>query len=106
MNIKMLLSASILAMCSMANAQTVVEITDPARIAEIERHAQQLGAQPTSAPAGTERMGHGERMHHGERMDREHMRKHGHGMRHHKRMHGQRATMKPAPEMTAPPASN
>ena len=82
----------------MANAQTAVEITDPARIAAIERHAQELGAKPTAAPAAGEHMGRGDRMH------RHHMRKH--GMRHHKRMHGQRATMKPAPEMTAPPASN
>lgn len=82
MNCKLLLSASLLAICGIASAQTATQITDPARIAEIERHAQQLGAQPMP-PAG-------EHMHHGDRMDRKHMREHRRhekAMRHHKKMH-------------------
>lgn len=97
MKIKLLLSASLLAVCGMASAQTAVEITDPARIAEIERHAQQLGAQPMAAMPMDQHMRHGDRMH------RKHMRKHAREMRHHKRMHGERAGMKPAPDMAAPP---
>lgn len=98
MKLNMLLSASILTLCSAANAQTAVEITDPARIAAIERHAQELGAQPTAAPAAGEHTGRGDRMH------RHHMRKH--GMRHHKDMQGQRGAVKPAADVAAPPATN
>lgn len=99
MKIKLLLSASLLAVCGMASAQTAVEITDPAKIAEIERHAQQLGAQPMGAPMADQG---GERMRHGDRMHRKHMREH-RKMRHHRKMHGPRTGMKAAPDMAPPP---
>lgn len=85
MNIKLMLSASLLAVCGIASAQTAVQITDPARIAEIERHAQELGAKPMAASGA-------EHMHHGDRMDRRHMRahrKHARAMRHHRAMKAQ-----------------
>jgi uncharacterized cupredoxin-like copper-binding protein len=108
MKIKLLLSASLLALCGAASAQTAVQITDPARIAEIERHAQQLGAQPMGSQAmGAPMAGEGgERMHRGDRMHRKHMRahrKHMREMRHHNRMQGNRAAMRPQPDMAAPP---
>lgn len=97
MNIKLLLSASLLAACGIANAQTATQITDPARIAEIERHAQQLGAQPMAGSGGD--------MHHGDKMDRKHMRehrKHMKAMRHHKKMHAKKGPMEPQAD-NAPP---
>ncbi|MDB5960779.1 MAG: hypothetical protein JWP59_2073 [Massilia sp.] len=106
MKIKLLLSASLLALCGAASAQTAVQITDPARIAEIERHAQQLGAQPMGSQATGAPMADGERMHRGDRMHRKHMRahrKHMREMRHHNRMHGNRAAMRPQPDVAAPP---
>ena len=98
MKIKLLLSASLLAVCAIASAQSVVEITDPAKIAEIERHAQQLGAQPMAAPGDHMR---GEGMH-GDRRHMRHHRKHMRAM-HNKKMDGDRAAMKTPPDMAAPP---
>lgn len=97
MNFKLLLAASLLAAGGIASAQTAVQITDPARIAEIERHAQQLGAQPMAAPAP-------EHMHHGDRMDRKHMhkhRKHEKAMHHHH--HKKMPMMKPPAEAAPAP---
>jgi hypothetical protein len=56
MKTKLLLLVSTLAFAGAAYAQNaptsgVVVSTDPAKIAEIERHAQQLGAMPAAAPA-------------------------------------------------------
>lgn len=61
------ISVSGLALAQNAPKAGVTEITDPAKIAEIEQHAQQLAAGQSATPAPAE---HG------------HMRKH--GMRHHK----------------------
>jgi len=105
MKIKLLLSASLLAVCGIASAQMAVQITDPARIAEIERHAQQLGAQPMAAPAG-EHMHHGDGPR-GDRMHRKHMRehrKHARAMRHHGKMHPSKAPMTPPPDISTAPA--
>lgn len=65
----LILAATLLAACGFASAQTVTEITDPARIAAIERHAQELSANP--APMGNDRM---DGMHHKGKMHRHHMR--------------------------------
>ncbi len=96
MKIKLLLSATLLAVCGIASAQTAVEITDPAKIAEIERHAAQLGAQPMASGNMQGDGMHGDRRH-----MREH-RKHMNKMRHHKMMHGNRAAMKTPPDVAAP----
>lgn len=67
------LSISGLAMAQAPMKQGVTQNTDPAKIAEIEAHAQRLASGAAAAPAPM--MG-----------EHEHMRKH--GMRHHhKRMH-------------------
>ncbi|WP_426195957.1 hypothetical protein [Massilia sp. DWR3-1-1] len=101
MKITLFLSASLLALSGIASAQTAVEITDPAKIAEIERHAQQLGAQPMAATPLAHP--HGDHMGRGDRMHRKHMRKHAREMCHHKNMHRHGAPMRPAPDMPAPP---
>jgi hypothetical protein len=67
MNIKLILSTSLIAVCGIASAQTVTEITDPAKIAEIERHAQQLQSAP--APAMGDHM---DGMHHKAKMHKMH----------------------------------
>ena len=93
MNIKLILSASLLSLSGLASAQTATEITDPAKIAEIERHAQQLSAQPMAQS--------------GDRMDGMHAKHRMHaGMRHHKKMMAKRAEMKPTPDNTTAPAPN
>lgn len=107
MKLKMIVSASLLALCGFASAQSVVEITDPAKIAEIERHAQQLGAQPMASDQNMRMdMRHdGDRMYHrGERMHRKHMRaeRMHRKMRHQQRMHGTRSQMKPPAEAAMP----
>lgn len=61
------MSVSGLALAQSAPSSTVTEINDPAKIAEIERHAQELAAQQQKTPAMSEH---------------EHM--HKPGMRHHK----------------------
>lgn len=66
------LSISGLALAQAPMKPGVTESTDPAKIAEIEAHAQRLSGGAGAAPAPM--MG-----------EHEHMRKH--GMRHHKRMH-------------------
>jgi len=63
------MSLSGLALAQTAMNTGVTESTDPAKIAEIERHAQQLASRASATPVVGER---------------EHMRKHKHGMRHHK----------------------
>lgn len=63
MNVKLILSTSLLAACGLASAQSVTEITDPAKIAEIERHAQQLQSQPMASGMG-DKMDAKHRMHH------------------------------------------
>lgn len=76
------MSVSGLTLAQNATPSGVVEITDPARIAEIERHAQQLGAGTPTTPM----MGQRDHMQmHGER---EHMQMHGERHRMHK--HGKR----------------
>lgn len=97
MKIKLLVSATMLALCGFASAQSVVEITDPAKIAEIEAHAKQLGSQPMAQ--GGEQM---DGMHHGDRMHRKHMRQHRRHMQH--KMNAAAADMKPAPDAAAAPA--
>jgi hypothetical protein len=67
MKIQHLLSASLIAVCGIASAQTVTEITDPAKIAEIERHAQQLSSAPM--PAMGDKM---DGMHHKAKMHKMH----------------------------------
>lgn len=66
MNVKMILSSSLLALAGVASAQTATEITDPAKIAEIERHAQQLQSQPMAS--GMDKMHHKGAMHHKAKM--------------------------------------
>jgi hypothetical protein len=61
------MSVAGLAMAQSAPSSTVTEINDPAKIAEIERHAQELAGQQQKTPAMSEH---------------EHM--HKPGMRHHK----------------------
>lgn len=70
----LILSATLLAACGFASAQTVTESKDPAKIAEIERHAQELSANPTKM--GNDQM---DGMHHKRKM-------HGHHMHHAKKM--------------------
>jgi hypothetical protein len=67
MKLQHLLSASLIAVCGIASAQTVTEITDPAKIAEIERHAQQLQSSPM--PAMDSKM---DGMHHKAKMHKMH----------------------------------
>ncbi len=85
MKLQHLLSASLIAVCGIASAQTVTEITDPAKIAEIERHAQQLQSSPM--PAMDSKM---DGMHHKAKM---------HKMHHAKKM------MKPMDDKAAAPAA-
>lgn len=74
----LVLSAALLAMSGFASAQTVTEITDPAKIAAIEQHAAQLKANPMSTGNG-------------DHMDRTHHK----GKMHHRAMHRAKK-MKPA----------
>lgn len=62
----LVLSAALLAMSSFASAQTATEITDPAKIAAIERHAAELKANPMSTGSGDKMDGmhHKGKMHH------------------------------------------
>jgi hypothetical protein len=80
------ISVSSLALAQTATNPAVTEITDPAKIAEIEQHAQRLAA---GAPPATPMTG-----------ERDHMKEH--GMRHHKHkaMHHKRAMKDKAPSDT------
>lgn len=54
------LFSAAMSVCCLASAQTamnpgVTEITDPAKIAEIERHAQELASSPPATPTVGER---------------------------------------------------
>ncbi len=90
MKIKLLVLISTLAFASLTHAQNdpksgIVESTDPAKIADIERRAQALGA-PAPGPAGAKMPGmHGERPMHGHKPGEKHERMHGHK---HGDMHG------------------
>jgi hypothetical protein len=96
MKIKLILSASLLCLSGLASAQMATQITDPAKIAEIEAHAQQLGAQPM-AQSGD----------HMDRMDRMHAKHRMHArMRHHKKMMAKRAEMKAMPDNAGAPTQN
>jgi hypothetical protein len=73
------MSVSSFALAQNALPPGVTQITDPAKIAEIERHAQQLASgQPTTSMK--------EERHH----MRDGKRHHKHGMRHHGKKHGMR----------------
>ncbi len=67
------MSVTGLTLAQTATQSGAVEITDPAKIAEIERHAQQLASGKQTTPTMDER---------------HHMQKD--GMRHHKQKHGKR----------------
>ena len=84
------MSVSGLALAQSATNPGVTEITDPAKIAEIEQHAQQLAAAQSATPATAEH---------------EHMRKH--GMRHqkHKAQHKREMKDQPAPDAPVVPDS-
>ncbi|MFL6707566.1 MAG: hypothetical protein ACJ8HI_05100 [Massilia sp.] len=69
MKTKVILSATLFALCGVVGAQTVTESTDPAKIAEIERHAQQLSSSQMSSGSGE----HMDGMHH-KKMHARHMR--------------------------------
>lgn len=83
------MSVSALALAQNAPKAGVTESTDPAKIAEIEQHAQQLAASQSATPATGEH---------------EHMRKH--GMRHHKHKAQHKREMKDQPAPDAPVASD
>ena len=89
MKTKLLFLVSSLAFAGIAYAQNmpssgVVESTDPAKIADIERRAHQLGAMSSAAPAEDQAMSQKHQKMH----DRMHKRMHKHGHKHHDGMKG------------------
>lgn len=79
------LFAAAISVSGLAMAQTVTTITDPSKIAEIERHADQLKGNQPAAPM----------------MDEQHGKKH-HGMRHHKQAKHHKAMHKGEMKEKAP----
>jgi len=94
MKTKVILSATLFALCGVVGAQTVTEITDPAKIAEIERHAQQLSSGQTTTTGSGEHM---DGMHH--------KRMHARHMRHAKKMKAARAAQADAAASDTPMAT-
>ena len=96
MKTNVILSATLFALCGVVGAQTVTESTDPAKIAEIERHAQQLSSGQVATGSGS---GSGERM---DRMS--HKRMHARHMRHARKMKAAQADAAASDTPMATPA--